>query len=238
MCEPSGVRSARLVIGEMAVQVEQWQVCGDRRGIFLDCYLRMTRNMLAALDDAEFQDSGWVDRLLGRFAGYYFDALHAYEQASPTTPAVWRVAHDAARQPHTMTLQNLFLGVNAHINYDLVLTLVELLGSEWSSLSEEERQRYYADYTHVNDVIARTIDAVQDEIVESATPALRVVDDLLGPLDEWATERIIVEWRDEVWQHAVAMLDTQDANLRERQRQAVESATIRRAEWVLGRMGR
>ena len=119
-------------------------------------------------------------------------ALTAYERASPATPAVWRIAHDAAGRPQTMTLQNLFLGVNAHINYDLVLTVVELLAPEWADLSAAERRVRYADYTHVNAVIGRTIDVVQDEIVERATPALELVDRVLGRLDERA---IRTRWR-------------------------------------------
>ena len=220
----------------MAGRVHQWQACGDRRAIFLDCYLRMTRNMLAALADGEFCDGAWVDRLLCRFADYYFDALAAYERSDPATPPVWQIAHEAAATPGTMTLQNLLLGVNAHINYDLVLTLVEMLAPEWETLTEAERHARYSDYTYVNAVIARTVDVVQDEIVERATPALRLVDDLLGPVDEWVTEKVIVDWREEVWRHATAMLDISDLDARERQRQAVEAATLRRAELMLGRI--
>ena len=218
----------------MAVLVEQWQASADPRAIFLECYLRMTRNMLDAIDAAEFQDAAWVDQLLVRFAGHYFAALTAYERASLATPAVWRIAHDAAGQPQTMTLQNLFLGVNAHINYDLVITVVELLAPEWADLSAAERGVRYADYTHVNDVIARTIDVVQDEIVERATPALELVDRLLGRLDEWAIVRLVGKWREDVWRHAVAMLETPDQENCERLRQAVEAATVGRAEWILG----
>ncbi len=127
------------------------------------------------------------------------------------------------------------LGVNAHINDDLVLTLVDLLRPTWPRLSAAERRRCYDDYTHVNAVIARTIDEVQDEIVEQATPALQVVDALLVPVDEWVTAQLIDAWREEVWRHAVAMLETPDADECERQRQAVEAATVRRAEWMLGR---
>ena len=225
--------TARDIAEEMAAQVQMWQIAADRRAIFLDCYLRMTRAMLTAIDAAEFHDAVWVRRLLHHFAGYYFTALSAYEQSSPTIPVVWRVAHDAAANPKTMTLQNLLLGVNAHINYDLVLTLFDLLQPAWPCLSAAERQRCYDDYAHVNAVIARTIDEVQDEIVGRATPALELVDGLLGPLDEWATSRLIDTWREEVWRDAVAMLETLDADACECQRQAVEAATIARAAWLL-----
>lgn len=216
----------------MTAQVATWQAQGDRRAIFLDCYLRMTHNMFAALDAGEFADAVWVTHLLDRFADYYFDALTSYEQGA-VAPPVWQVAHDAARRSETLTLQNLLLGVNAHINYDLVLVVAELLQPEWPQSTEVQRRQRYADYTHVNAIIARTIDEVQDEIIEPTAPALRIVDLLLGPLDEWATTRLIAGWREEVWRHAVAMLEAADEANREALRSAVEATTLRRAAWML-----
>ena len=56
-------------------------------------------------------------------------ALHAYENHSSDAPEVWQLAHSAAIDPHITALQKLLLGVNAHINYDLVLTVAsQLLG--------------------------------------------------------------------------------------------------------------
>lgn len=225
------------VVDEMTARVQQWQACADRRAVFLDCYLRMTHNMIDAINAGEFHDAAWVARLLRHFAGYYFDALHAYEQDYASAPTVWRIAHDAAGRPSTMTLQTLFLGVNAHINYDLVLVVVELLQPEWACRDEDERRRCYADYTHVNEIIARTIGVVQDEIIARATPTLALLDALLGRIDEWATAQLAAGMREEVWRHAVAMLETPDAVANEARRQAVEAVTLRRAEWILGYRG-
>jgi len=220
-------------VERMAAQLARWRACDDRRAIFLDCYLRMTRNMLTALATGEFADAVWVTHLLHRFADYYFDALTSYEQGD-AAPAVWQVAHDAARQPKLLTLQNLLLGVNAHINYDLVLVVAELLQPEWQQSSEGQRRQRHADYTRVNAIIARTIDAVQDEIVEPDAPALRIVDLLLGRLDEWATVQVIGGWREEVWRQALDMLAAPTADQREALRSRVEAATLRKAAWMLG----
>lgn len=221
-------------IARMAAQVATWQAHDDRRAIFLDCYLRMTRQMSVALDAGEFADAAWVACLLDRFADYYFDALTTYEQGG-APPAVWQVAHDAAHQPETLTLQNLLLGVNAHINYDLVLVVAELLQPEWPQSTAAQRLQRHADYTHVNAIIARTIDAVQDEIVVPGAPVLRIVDLLLGRLDEWATVQVITGWREEVWQQALTLLATSDPAASAELRDAVEANTLRRAARMLGR---
>ena len=221
------------VTEHMQTLVQQWETCADRRAAFLSCYLLMTRNMLGSIDKGEFSDALWVSRLLHRFADYYFDALTAYEQDSPTTPPVWRQAHNATLQPGTQVLQHLMLGINAHINYDLVLTLVDLLEPEWGQLSPEERERRHTDHCHVNDVISRTIDAVQDSIIERFIPVMDIVDKLLGPIDELIVAQLLTHWREDVWKHALQLLEACEPAERECLRQQLEATALQRAEAIL-----
>ncbi|MBI5647347.1 MAG: hypothetical protein HY962_10485 [Ignavibacteriae bacterium] len=192
---------------QMRDTIARWEAAQDRRAIFLSCYAMMTENMLAAIERDEFHDGPWVRRLLHRFAEYYFDALAEYEQSPETSPAPWRIAHDAAARHETMTLQNLFLGINAHINNDLALTLVDVL-EDWDVLPQQIRRTRHEDYTLVNHVIAETIDAVQQQVVERYTPSLHLVDTLLGHADEWALAHFVARWREQVWMNAESLLAT------------------------------
>ncbi|MGD2078234.1 MAG: DUF5995 family protein, partial [Chloroflexota bacterium] len=105
--------------------IDEWQRREDRRVDFLRCYRLMTGNMLLAIEKGEFHDGPWVRQLLDHFADYYFVALANYDDDRPETPPVWSAAHRAAIEPDTLILQNLLLGINAHINYDLVFTLYD-----------------------------------------------------------------------------------------------------------------
>jgi hypothetical protein len=118
------------------------------------------------------------------------------------------LAHNASFEPGVTPLQKLLLGVNAHINYDLVLTLVDLLKPEWPQITEERQGMRYTDHCMVNEVIARTIDAVQDDILEPAMPVMDIFDKLLGPLDELIISRLIIRWRENVWKHSVGILNS------------------------------
>jgi hypothetical protein len=198
----------------MQALLDRWEATADPRAIFLDCYLLMTRAMLAALDRAEFRDPVWVGGLLEHFAGYYFVAVEVYDANPAAAPQVWRLAHDMARDPDAQTLQKLMVGVSAHINYDLVLALSDLLAPDWATLSADQRAARYADHCHINAVIARTIDAVQDRVLEPAVPGLGTLDALLGPLDELLISRLITGWRQTVWQHATQLLETPDPTAR------------------------
>ena len=225
--------SYRTVTEHMQALIAHWEAHSDRRCIFLDCYCRMTSNMQAALTAQRFHDQEWVGRLLHRFAAYYFEALDAYEGANGHSPVVWQLTHDVALQEEASVLQHLLLGVNAHINYDLALALRDLLSPEWDTLSPAARQLRYEDHLLVNQIIAETIDAVQDKVIERHDPGLDLIDRLLGPVDERAIAHIITRWRDDVWETACTLLEAENQEEQEQIRAQLETRSLRRARLML-----
>jgi len=213
-----------------------WEAANDRRLIFLNCYKMMTQNVVAAIQANEFEDTPWVATLMDNFAGYYFQALEAFEKEPDGSPDVWRIAFTAAQNPRTHVLVNLVLGVNAHINYDLVFALSELLASEWEQLSPTQRQMRYRDHCRINTIINNTINEVQDKVIDRYEPEFALMDKLLGPLDEWMTGLLISEWREEVWKHATRLLDPEEAAARAAIIQQVHQLSIARAQDILGKV--
>lgn len=218
-------------------RIAAWQQAGDPRHVFLQCYGLMTRNVLAAIDAGAFAHPAWVHALLHRFADYYFEAVEAWDHGVPGPPAVW---HDAFRVTTTRrlhVLQQLFLGVNAHINYDLVLTLRDMLGDDWRTLDGPERASFHADHCHINRVIASTIDVVQDRVVEQVSPSMDVVDKALGRLDEWLIARLITRWRGEVWRRATRLMEMPDPAAQAAELAALERDVLRLARRIALEIG-
>ena len=216
----------------MTALIEQWEAARDRRAIFLGCYRLMTRNMLDAIEAGRFHDGVWVSHLLERFADYYFAALDCFEHDEPNTPPVWKLAFDATRDEDVMTLQHLLLGVNAHINFDLVFSLYDLLQSEWAAATPEQREARHADHELVNCIIGETTDVVQEQVVEQFSPWTDWLDKLLGPMDEWLTSRLISSWREDVWDTAVRYLDADD-DARAELHRTIEQAALERGALML-----
>ena len=77
------------MLARMLTYVKAWEQANDYKAIFLRCYMMMTRNMLTALTEHEFNDPVWVDQLLHHFAEYYFVALDPYQGESTSAPAAW-----------------------------------------------------------------------------------------------------------------------------------------------------
>lgn len=220
------------IVERMSNIAAEWEAAADQRSIFLSCYGMMTRNTLDAIARGEFSNPEWVKRLLCRFAEYYFNALDSYDRVPGSSPAVWQATFEYTRDSNIWALQKLLLGVNAHINYDLVLALKDTLQDEWDSLPAEKRSSRFADHCHVNRVIWQTIDAVQDQVLEPVMPALEWIDGLFGRADEWMISRLITEWRDRVWQNAVDLLETTDSVNRETLIEHLEQDSLHRSQAI------
>jgi hypothetical protein len=220
-------------VQRMEMLVQQWEEVADRRAIFLKCYQLMTMNMQTAIQAGEFNDTEWVEKLLEHFAGYYFQALLAFEGNDPLTPLPWQIAFAATQRDDLSIIQHLVLGVNAHINYDLVLAEVDMLEPEWAELDSETYQQRHQDHHLVNAVIAMTIDSVQDTIIEAQEPHWDILDRLLGPVDEWLISKLITSWREEVWERAVITLNRDDGDRRKQLEQQLSGQVAERARLIL-----
>jgi hypothetical protein len=217
----------------MDALIAEWEQVGDRRSVFLACYNRMTVGMFAAIAAGRFHDAAWVRRLTHEFADYYFVALEVYERQDAHLPVVWQRAFELAQAPGTPVVQSLLLGVNAHINYDLVQVLADLLEPEWDDLNPEQRRMRFQDYTTVNEVIAATIDSVQDDVIRPYARLMGLFDLACGPLDEWCTARLLRLWRADVWGQAITIVETPDLPGRLELRRRADDLALQRVHLML-----
>ena len=215
------------VLDRMDLLIEGWKSSNDSRRVFLSCYRLMTGNMLIALDKEVFHDPEWINTLLHRFANYYFDALNCYD-CGETTSKVWHEVHLHTAEKELRDVQYLLMGVNAHINYDLVLTLYDMLHQDWNNLNIKQQLLRYQDHCKVNEIIADSIDAVQDELLSPSDPMMSWIDKAFGRVDEYLLSRLITSWRQEVWDQACTLMASADKDEQERIRQKLESSVLKR----------
>lgn len=175
---------------------------GDRRAVFLTVYTRMTEQVLAGVDDGAFRDPDWVSEYLVSFGNAYRRAHLTYERGDyGDVPVPWRIAFDTALLGDALVLQDAFLGVNAHINYDLAYTLDEVG-------IDPDRPDKHADHNHVNAILADLVDTVQEALVD-VYDALGVTsaDALLGPIDEQLVLLGLTSGRAFAWENAILLAD-------------------------------
>jgi len=192
------------VIETMDRLVSRWDSAGDYRAVFARSYRSITRRMERAIESGAFEDNGWVEDLDVRFAHEYFAAVDAYEAGSDSVPACWRLAFDGATGKHTLVLQDLLLGMNAHILHDLPISLDKV------GIAPGERQRRKRDHERVNDILSEMIDEVQREAAQHYSVVLGLLDRWSGPQDELLTDVGIRAARASAWQAAVELADAPD----------------------------
>jgi hypothetical protein len=199
----------------------------DLRGVFATAYLEITRAIHAGIRGGGFQDAAWTTRYLVAFANLYRVALRAYEEGrTGEVPKAWRLSFDAARAGKGLVIQHLVLGINAHINHDLALGLLQVG-------IDPERPRRYADHTQVNRVLEAATAGMKLRIGALYAPILNRLDRMAGRLDDEVTAFSIPKAREHAWTFAVALTAARDAEERRLLRRALDDQAAVLARLVL-----
>lgn len=195
--ESTGVAHERLRDLESHLRAQ-----GSRRAVFLSIYVEMTREAREAIDTGAFADPEWMRDYLVTFADYYRRAFLAFERGDfEQVPLPWRIAFTTAVRGDALIAQDAFLGVNAHINYDLAFTLRDI------GISPDRPQKY-ADHRAINDVLGRLVNIQQELLAERYAPGIDRLDDSLGSLDESFTLFSLTEGREHAWRLATVLVDS------------------------------
>ena len=165
------------------------------------CFNRL---YLAVTEEVETRRSGFsspefLTLLDVRFANLFFDAL-----AEP--PRAWAPLFEARGRPGIAPIQFALAGMNAHINRDLPVALVETCRELGLELRRDGSER--ADFLAVNAVLVEVEARVKRELVtgplELADVALRDLDDVLAM---WNVARA----RDAAWTNAETLWALRDS---------------------------
>ena len=174
----------------------------DPARFFLGTYLRTTEAVGAALDGGRFEDAA-VGVGLGRGLRRPLPARPPRRSgpARRTSRAPWQLAFGADRglPPEAHVL----LGMNAHINYDLPLSLLAMVPpEEFADPFLLDRRR--RDHERIDGVLAARVSA-EDVALERVGGRRTVVDRLIAPANRQAARTFLREARRKVWNNAAAL---------------------------------
>ena len=192
----------------MHQHLHQFDAGRDNRAAFLRVYATMTAGVRERLGGDFFLDPAWLERVAVRFAWWYFDALDRYEQNAHPPPA-WEYAFDIARRKQGFLLQDILLGMNAHINNDLPLVVAGILQDEgdWPDSCRTTRRRF--DHDQINRVLYLIIPEVERVTAAHYGRWILPLGRVLGTLDQALSLYGLRTWRDNVWRNALFLLAAQ-----------------------------
>ena len=149
------------------------------------------------------EDPAWLGRWDVAFAELYLQALDTWRDDPAAVPGPWREAFSAPAdlEPYLHVL----LGMNAHINYDMPQSLLQVVGEadRHDPALMASRAR---DHHALDGVIVALVPQESRHLVKAAAAAPGVLDRLLLPLSRAASAKLLRESREQVWANTDVLL--------------------------------
>jgi hypothetical protein len=136
-------------------QIDELLADGDGLKWFNRLYMMVTREVDLNPPAGGWKDAEWLLRLDVVFAGFYFRAIAAFLDGSANTANSWSALMEARYTAEIDRIQFALAGMNAHINHDLALALLET--SREMNLVPGNGSPQYRDYESVNELLNRVM---------------------------------------------------------------------------------
>ena len=183
-------------------EVDQALTPNDGLKWFNLLYLKVTEKVQHTL--LQWEDMTWLTRLDVVFANLYFDALR-----NPDNPSrAWRPLLQARHRSGIAPIQFALTGMNAHINHDLPLAVVQTCAERGVTPAEATPQ--HRDFERVNPLL-ETVEAEVKGFL--ATGIVGAIDQKLGRIDDVIAIWKIKKARGTAWDNAEVLWHLRNAKL-------------------------
>ena len=165
----------------------------SRLGYFAALYRKVTEKVKEGIEEGFFDNGPRMERLDVVFANRYLTALGQFEAGGSPTES-WQVAFDAAARWRPLILQQLLVGINAHINLDLGIAAAEIApGDQLADLKD--------DFDRINEILFSLVHEVEQQ-VGSLSPWIAFLERIGGKLDDVIVRFGLRIARDGAWRLA------------------------------------
>lgn len=209
------------VIVRLTEIIEESRRERSRLGYFAALYRSVTISVKHGIAQGKFQNGECMERLDVVFANRYLTAYDAYRQGKQPTRS-WQVAFEAAQHWRPLILQQLLLGINAHINLDLGIAAVTTCpGDQLPPLKQ--------DFEMINLILASLVMPVEKEIGD-LSPWIGFLAKIDPSADDAIVNFSLKVSRTEAWNFALRL------NALDAEQQAATIEHHDRATSLLGRL--
>jgi len=201
----------------------------DHRAVFATTYLTLTKQLL------EDVKSGLVDRRYispeylytedALFANVYMRAVRGYERGDEVADA-WRIAFETAERNDTGAVQDMLLGINAHVQNDMPFVLASL------GLRTPKGESRKPDHDVANGTLNRSYEDVVEEVRRRFDPAIALTNSKFLAIDDLAGLELVRTWRENVWRNAERLLNADGKREQKQVAKRIESDAATTAELI------
>jgi len=120
----------------------------SRAGYFAALYHKVTCKVREGIQNGEFENPARMEQLDVIFANRYIMAYYCWQQKQPCSQS-WELAFSIFDKSSRLVLQHLLIGMNAHINLDLGVAVVEVARNLNQPLTE-----VHNDFNSINTILS------------------------------------------------------------------------------------
>jgi hypothetical protein len=191
----------------------------DHRAVFATTYLELTKqirdDMRAGLVKRNMIDPKYLYTEDAVFANFYFRVIRGWRRGDDV-PEAWRIAFEAAEANDKGGVQDMLLGINAHVQNDMPFVLASM------GLRTPDGRSRKPDHDFTNGTLNRGYERVVAAVRKRFDPAMDLTNSPLVPLDDLAGLELTRTWREVVWRNAERLLNAENRRERTRVAQSIE----------------
>jgi hypothetical protein len=190
----------------------------DHRAVFARNYQLLSTKLRGYLARPRFfADRRYLVLEATLFDRLYQAAMRNWETDPAAVPGAWRVALEAWRQGDTNGVQDLLLGINAHVQRDMPF-VVAAMGVRFP----DGRTRK-PDHDRVNEVLNAAFESIVRMVERDYDPMTSVYASPLTPADDYAGIEMVRTWREGVWRNAERLLSARSKSERAQVAASIEA---------------
>ncbi|MGO9197015.1 MAG: DUF5995 family protein [Acidimicrobiales bacterium] len=180
-------------------QIDSALPSADGVACFNRMYLEVTGQVKDRMTQGFFSDPAFMERLDVVFANIYFGAVDAAAASSAAVPAAWQPLFEARSNTAIYPIQFALAGMNAHINHDLPIAMVQTCTDLGTAPDEGT---HHDDYQKVDALLDAAEQSVRQSFESSGVLQVdRRAQAVLDLVANWS----INSARDVAWDTSVAL---------------------------------
>ena len=203
-CKTPSPRCVRAQVKRLRDARDRWGC--DHRAVFATTYLTLTQQLFHDVKrgfvEKRYLDPDYLYTEDALFANVYLRTARAYDNGDEVAEA-WKIAFDTASRNDTGAVQDMLLGINAHVQNDMPFVLAAL------GLETPKGKSRKPDHDEANGTLNRSYEDVVAEVKRRFDPALDLSNPELVPLDDLVGLELVRAWRENVWRNAERLLNAE-----------------------------
>lgn len=190
---------------ERMEEIEKLLSDDDGLKAFNFLYKKVTEAIHRDAKKHRWKNKEWMIHLDVDFAKLYFKGILACIEKDKEAPKVWQLLMDNRFKEGLSPVQFALIGVNAHINRDLMLAVVSSHEKIFSSPCNETREHF--DYFRVNEIL----DKIEVGAMKTlATGYIKKISNFIEPWDRKLAMTFIHTCRELAWNNAMHLWEIKD----------------------------